>query len=99
MESSHDIFQSVHPACRVFYVDNDPMVLSYIRALLRPTSLGAIAAPDAKLTDPAALLGACATLDFRPLAAVLLPSMLMFIPSAARAAIMSSLVAALAPGS
>jgi hypothetical protein len=101
VETSHDIFQSVDPACRVVYVDNDPMVLSYVRAFSRSTSQGAIAALDAKLTDPAALLaGSSATLDFRQPIAVLLPSTLPFIPSTARAAaIVSTLLAALSPGS
>jgi S-adenosyl methyltransferase len=100
-ETSRDIFQSVDPACRVVYVDHDPMVLSYVRAFSRSTSEGAIAALDAKLTDPAALLaGAAATLDFRQPVAVLLPSTLPFIPSTARAAaIVSTLLAALSPGS
>jgi S-adenosyl methyltransferase len=101
VETSHDIFQSVDPACRVVYVDHDPMVLSYVRAFSRSTSQGAIAALDAKLTDPAALLaGAAATLDFRQPVAVLLPSTLPFIPSTERAAtIVSTLLAALSPGS
>jgi SAM-dependent methyltransferase len=100
-ENSRDIAQSVDPACRVVYVDNDPMVLSYVRAFSRSTAQGAIAALEAKLTDPAALLaGAAATLDFRRPVAVLLPSTLPFIPSTARAAaVMSTLLAALSPGS
>jgi S-adenosyl methyltransferase len=101
MENSRDIAQSVDPACRVVYVDNDPMVLSYVRAFSRSTAQGAIAALEAKLTDPAALLaGAAVTLDFRRPVAVLLPSTLPFIPRTARvAAIVSTLLAALSPGS
>jgi SAM-dependent methyltransferase len=101
VENSRDIAQSVDPACRVVYVDNDPMVLSYVRAFSRSTAQGAIAALEAKLTDPAALLaGAAATLDFRRPVAVLLPSTLPFIPSTARvAAVVSTLLAALSPGS
>jgi hypothetical protein len=101
VETSRDVAQSVDPACRVVYADNDPVVLSHVRAFSRSTSQGAIAALDAKLTDPAALLaGAAATLDFRQPVAVLLPSTLPFIPSTARvAAIVSTLLAALSPGS
>jgi hypothetical protein len=101
VETSRDLAQSVDPACRVVWVDNDPMVLSHVRALLRSTSQGAVAALDARLTDPAGLLaGAAATLDFRKPMAVLLPSPLLFIPSTARAAgIISTLLAALSPGS
>jgi hypothetical protein len=101
LETSRDIAQSANPASRVVYVDNDPVVLAYVRAFARSTSQGAIAALDAKLTDPAALLaGAAETLDFRRPAALLLPSTLPFIPNATRAAsIVSALMAAMAPGS
>jgi hypothetical protein len=101
VETNRDIFRSADPACRVVYVDNDPMVLSYVRAFATSTPEGAVAALDAKLTDPAAVLaGAAATLDFRQPVAVLLPSTIPFIPSTARAtAILSTLVAAMSPGS
>jgi hypothetical protein len=101
LETTRDAFQSVDPACRVVYADNDPMVLSYVQAFSRSTAQGAIAALDARLTDPAALVaGAAATLDFRQPVAVLLPSTLMFIPGIAQVkAIVSTLLAALAPGS
>jgi SAM-dependent methyltransferase len=101
VDSSRDIAQAADPACRVVYVDHDPMVLSYVQAFSRSTAQGAIAALDARLTDPAALLaGAAATLDFRQPVALLLPSTLPFIPSTPRAAaIMSTLLAALSPGS
>jgi hypothetical protein len=101
VETSRDIAQSVDPACRVVYADNDPMVLSYVQAFSRSTSQGAIAVLEGRLTDPAALLaGAAATLDFRHPVAVLLPSTLPFIPSTERAAaIVSALLAALSPGS
>src|SRR6204780_1460499 len=101
VQTNRDIFQAADPACRVVYADNDPMVLSYVRAFSTSSSQGAVAALDAKLTDPDALLaGAAATLDFRPPVALLLPSTLPFIPRTARvAAILSTLVAALPPGS
>jgi hypothetical protein len=100
-ETGRDLVQSVNPACRVVHVDNDPMVLTHLRAFSRSTSQGAFAALDAKLTDPAALLaGAAETLDFREPAAVLLPSSLPFIAGAERAAgIISALMAPLAAGS
>jgi hypothetical protein len=100
-QSGTEIAQSVDPACRVVYVDNDPMVLSHVRAYWRSTSQGAFAALDAKLTDPGALLDrAAATLDFRQPAAVLLPSTLPFIPSTAQAAAaVAALMRTLSPGS
>ena len=101
VQGGTEIAQSVDPACRVVYVDNDPMVLSHVRAFWRSTSLGAFAALDAKLTDPGAVLaGAAATLDFRQPVAVLLPSTLPFIPDTARAAaVVAALLRALSPGS
>jgi hypothetical protein len=101
VRSGIEIAQSVEPACRVVYVDNDPMVLSHVRAYSRSTTQGAFAALDAKLTAPAALLAAAAgTLDLRQPVAVLLPSTLPFIPDTARvAAIMAELLSALSPGS
>jgi hypothetical protein len=101
VETNRDIFQSADPSCRVVYVDNDPMVLSYVRAFSVSTAEGVVAALDAKLTDPAALLaGAAATLDFRQPIAILLPSTLPFIRSTSRvAAILATLQAALCPGS
>ena len=101
VETSRDIAQAVDPACRVVYVDSDPVVLSYVRAFSRSTSQGAIAALEGKLTDPAALLaGAGVTLDLRRPVAVLVPSTLAFIPAAAdAAAAVSALLAALPGGS
>jgi hypothetical protein len=100
-ETGRDLVHSVDPDCRVVHVDDDPMVLTHLRAFSTSTSEGAFAALDAKLTDPAGLLaGAAETLDFRQPAALLLPSSLPFIASTARAAaIVSALMAPLAAGS
>ena len=100
-ESSRDLVQSVDRACRVVHVDDDPMVLTHLRAFSRSTAPGAFAALDAKLTDPAALLaGAAETLDFGRPVALLLPSSLPFIASAERAAgLLSALTEAFRPGS
>ena len=100
-ETGRGLVHSVDPDCRVVHVDNDPMVLTHLRAFSTSASQGAFAALDAKLTDPAALLaGAAGTLDFRQPAALLLPSSLPFIASTARAAaIVSALMAPLAAGS
>jgi len=99
--ATHEVAQSLVPECRIVYVDNDPMVLSHVRAFWRSTPQGAFAALDARLTDPAALLaGAAATLDFRQPVAVLLPSTLPFIPDTARVtAVVAELLRALVPGS
>jgi hypothetical protein len=100
-ETGRDLVHSVDPDCRVVHVDNDPMVLTHLRAFSTSASHGAFAALDAKLTDPAALLaGAAETLDFRRPAALLLPSSLPFIASTTRAAaIVAELMAPFAAGS
>ena len=100
-QGSHQVAQSVDPACLVVCVNSDPMAISHARALLRSTREGAVVVLDASLSDPAAILaGAAATLDFRQPVAVLLPSTLAFIPTAAGAsAMVSALMTAAAPGS
>jgi hypothetical protein len=100
-EGSHEIAQSVDPACVVVCVNNDAMVLSHTRALLRSAAEGEVVALDADPNDPAAILdGAAKTLDFRRPVAVLLPSTLAFIPTAAEAsATVSALMAAVSSGS
>src|ERR1700722_5656074 len=55
-ETGRDLVQSVDPACRVVYVDNDPMVLTHLRAFAQSTEAGAFAALEGKLTDPGRLL-------------------------------------------
>ena len=101
LETSRDIAEALDPDCQVVYVDNDPMVLAHVRAFSSSSSSAAIAALDAKLTDPAGLLaGLAELLDLGQPVAVLLPSTLPFISSTARAtAIVSTLTAALSPGS
>ncbi|HEX4092102.1 MAG TPA: SAM-dependent methyltransferase [Trebonia sp.] len=100
-EAGRDLVLSVEPACRVVHVDNDPMVLTHVRAFSGSSSEGAYAALDAKVTDPDALLaGAAETLDFRQPVALLLPSSLPFIASGGRAAaIVSALLAPFPVGS
>ncbi|KOG30489.1 SAM-dependent methyltransferase [Streptomyces resistomycificus] len=62
----HEIAQSVSPASRVVYVDNDPLVLALSRGLLNGTPEGRTAYLEADLREPASILGAPelrATLD------------------------------------
>jgi hypothetical protein len=100
-DSTHEVAQSVDPACRVVLVDSDPMVLSHARALLRSTPEGAVEVLDASPSDPEAVLaGAAMTLDFRCPVAMLLPSTLAFLPDAASASgVVSALMTAAPPGS
>lgn len=99
--NTHELAQSLVPECRVVYVDNDPMVLGHVRALLTSVSDGAIASLDANLMDPRTIVsGAAETLDFSRLVAVLLRATLTYVLSdAAATAIMLSLVEAVTAGS
>jgi O-methyltransferase involved in polyketide biosynthesis len=99
--AAHQIAQQVDPACAVVYVDNDPLVLTYARALLTPTPPGRCAYVDADLRDTRTVLAqASRTLDFAQPAAVLLLAVLHFLPEADDpAGAVARLAAALAPGS
>ncbi len=73
-DNTHEIAQRVAPSCRVVYVDNDPLVLVYARALLIGTPEGATAYVDADAREPGKILDVAAeTLDFtRPIALMML---------------------------
>src|SRR5208282_2561679 len=49
--NTHEVAQSVAPASRIVYVDNDPLVLSHARALLPSDPQGVTAYLDADLRD------------------------------------------------
>lgn len=99
--NTHEITQLIVPECRVVYVDNDPMVLSHARALMRSAPGGALGYVDADVRDPGAIIaGAEPTLDLSQPVAILLMSTLAFIEDAAEAAsVVSSLAGAVPSGS
>src|SRR5271169_303292 len=99
--NTHEVAQRAAPDSRIVYVDNDPIVLSHARALLKSSRQGACAYLDADLRDPAAILAAAAgTLDFTKPVAVMLIAVLHFIGDDAQAgAIVSQLMDACVPGS
>jgi hypothetical protein len=99
--NTHEVAQRIAPSSRIVYVDNDPVVLSHARALLKTTPEGACAYLDADLRDPEAILAAAAdTLDFSQPVAVMLIAVMHFIGDDAQAgAIMRRLMAACVPGS
>jgi hypothetical protein len=99
--STHEVAQSLAPECRVVYVDNDPMVLSHARALLRSAPGGAVGFVDANVRDPAAVMaGARQTLDLSRPTAVMLLFTLAYVWGPAEAAdVISDLMAAVPPGS
>ena len=100
-QNTHQIAQNVDPACRVVYVDNDPVVLAHARALLTSTPEGTCAYLHADVRDTATILAAAArTLDLTQPVAVLLLAILHFIPDADDPpAIVTALADRLAPGS
>jgi hypothetical protein len=99
--STHEVAQSLVPESRIVYVDNDPMVLSHARALMKSAPGGAVGYVDADVRNPAAVMaGARAILDFTQPLAVLLLFTLAYIQDGSEAAkVMSSLVAELPSGS
>jgi hypothetical protein len=101
--NTHEVAQSVVPEARVAYVDNDPIVLAHSRALLTGTAEGRIAVIREDLRRPAAILDnpeVRDTLDFAEPMAIMLVSVLQFIPdSDDPAAIVARLCADAVPGS
>jgi S-adenosyl methyltransferase len=76
----HEAAQQAAPACRVVYVDNDPIVLAHARALLTSSDEGATAYLDADLRDPEPILRTAArTLDFGQPVGVILVGVLHLI--------------------
>jgi len=73
-DNTHEVAQRAAPACRIVYVDNDPLVLTHARALLTSTPQGMTDYIDADLREPAKIVGAAArTLDFtQPIALMLM---------------------------
>jgi hypothetical protein len=53
-QNTHQIAQAADPACRVAYVDYDPVVVAHARALLRANGVVAI---ECDLRDPEAIFG------------------------------------------
>jgi hypothetical protein len=99
--NTHEVAQRIAPDSRIVYVDNDPVVLSHAKALLKSTPAGACAYLDADLRDPDAILvEAAQTLDFTKPVAVMLIAVMHFVGDDAQAsAIMRRLTAACVPGS
>ena len=99
--NTHEVAQSIEPAIRVVYVDNDPMVLSHARALLASGPQGVIAYVEADLRDTGTLLAqAAGILDFTQPTAILLLAVLDHIPDVDEARrIVARLLAAVPTGS
>jgi hypothetical protein len=100
-DNTHEIAQSVDPACRIVYVDKDPLVLAHAQALLASAPEGACAYVDADVRDPDAILAeAGKTLDLdRPVALMMLGILGNVADYDEARAILGRLLAALPPGS
>ncbi|MEW2398900.1 SAM-dependent methyltransferase [Streptomyces sp. NPDC046862] len=74
VDNTHEVAQRADPACRIVYVDNDPIVLRHANALLTSTPEGATAYIEADAHDPDTILERAArTLDLsRPVAITML---------------------------
>ena len=100
-DSTHEVAQRVAPDARVVYVDNDPIAVSHARALLVGRGTGMTDCLDVDLRDTAEIVdGAARALDFARPMAVLLSTVLEFLPDGHDPwAIVARLRDALAPGS
>jgi hypothetical protein len=97
----HEIAQGVLPSSRVVYVDNDPLVISHARSLLRSGPKGRAAYLYADVRQPESIInGASGVLDFGRPVALLLIAILHFVPDEwDPRAILGTLLSALPSGS
>jgi hypothetical protein len=80
-DNTHEVAQRTAAESRVAYVDNDPVVLAHARALLTSSTEGRTDYIQSDLRDTDTVLTSAArTLDFKQPVAVLLFSVLHFIP-------------------
>src|SRR5262249_16909137 len=98
--NTHQVAQAIAPESKIVYVDNDPLVLAYARALLTSSREGVCEYAEADLRDPEAIVTQAArTLDLTRPVAVILAAVLHFLPDADDpAGIVATLAAALTPG-
>jgi O-methyltransferase involved in polyketide biosynthesis len=101
VDNTHEIAQRIAPDSRIVYVDNDPLVITYARALLASAPEGVTAYVDADVRDPLAILRAAATtLDLSRPTAVILSGILGHIGDDEKPhSIVNRLMADLPPGS
>jgi hypothetical protein len=99
----HEVAQRVAPDSRVVYVDNDPLVLAHAQALLTSGPADRTAYIHADLRDPGKILAHPTvrdTLDFtRPIALMLVAILPYITDEDDPGAIVTRLMAGLAPGS
>jgi SAM-dependent methyltransferase len=101
MDNVHEVALRTGPDARVVYIDNDPVAVTYARALLAKSP--GVAAIEADLRRPEEVLELARSigqLDFSQPVAVLMVAILHFIPGHENPGrILNSFIAAMAPGS
>jgi len=99
--STHDVAQALLPECRIAYVDNDPMVLSHARALMKSAPGGVVGYVDADVREPSAIVASAKdTLDFEQPVAIMLLFTLAYVTDGAEAAeVVSALAGSVPSGS
>ncbi|MHA6760188.1 SAM-dependent methyltransferase [Streptacidiphilus sp. PAMC 29251] len=101
--NTHEVAQAAAPDAHVVYVDNDPIVLTHARALLRGTPEGRTAYIDADFRNPESILDSPQTkglLDFSQPIALLVVALLHFFPDSENPhALLDRYKEALPPGS
>ena len=99
--NTHQVAQREAPDSKIVYVDNDPIVLLHARALLKSTPQGACDYLQADLRDPETILAQAArTLDFGQPVALMLLTILQFVPDSGDPyALVARLLAPLPSGS
>ncbi|MFI6348306.1 SAM-dependent methyltransferase [Streptomyces sp. NPDC050560] len=100
-DNTHELAQRIAPESRIVYVDNDPLVLTHARALLKSAPEGACAYVDADVRDPGRIIEeAKKTLDFsRPIGLTMVAIMGQISDEEDPTGIVDTLVSALPSGS
>ena len=97
--NTHETAQAIAPRARVAYVDNDPVAVSHLRAVVAKGSPGVVVV-DADAGDPDAILGAVSSeLDLAAPTCLIIGFLLHFYSPAAARALVAAYAARLAPGS
>jgi len=97
--NTHQTARAVIPDARVAYVDNDPVVLSHLLALVAKGDPG-VTVVDGDVREPDKILDAVAAgIDLTAPACLVMGFLLHFFPAEAARDLVAGYVAALAPGS
>ncbi|WP_232320464.1 SAM-dependent methyltransferase [Herbidospora daliensis] len=99
----HEVAQQINPAARIAYVDNDPIVMTHARALLRGTREGRTCYVEADLREPKSILEHPEindVIDFgRPVALVIVGTLMFIADEEDPAGLVHQFTEALVPGS